>query len=161
MGHVTLLAIGFAEVPLVFEVVQRLVEIGAGKLALQFSAGGFVLLSVGVLDFGRIGEHGLRRFEADACHRFAEEGAVFSHVDGFGLRADHFHIVAVENAHALERKRGVERGLAAHGRQKRVRALLGYDLGDDFRRDRLDVSGVGKARICHDGAGLELTRMTR
>ncbi|MNJ75171.1 hypothetical protein D3C77_722180 [compost metagenome] len=60
-----------------------------------------MLLAVGVLDFSGVGQHGLRRFEADASHGLAEEGAVFGHVDGFGLGADHFHIVAVENAHAL------------------------------------------------------------
>ncbi len=150
VGHVTLLAVGFAEVPLVFEVVQRLVEFGAGELALQLRPRSFMLLAVGILDFRGVGEHRARGFKADAGHGFAEEGPVFGHVDGFGLRADHFDIVAVENAHALERKRGVERGLAAHGRQQRVGTLLGDDLGDNLRGDRLDVGGVRETRIGHD-----------
>ena len=50
----------------------------------------------------------------------------------------------------LQRQRGVERGLAAHGRQQRVRSLLLDDLGDDLRRDRLDVGRVGQIRIGHD-----------
>ena len=68
-----------------------------------------------------------------------------------GVGADHLDIVAVEHAHAAQRQRGVERGLAAHGRQQRVRPLLGDDLGHHFRRDRLDIGGVGQLRIGHDG----------
>ena len=49
-----------------------------------------------------------------------------------------------------KRQRAVERGLPAHGRQQRVRALLLDDLGDDLRRDRLDIGGVGEIRIGHD-----------
>ena len=50
----------------------------------------------------------------------------------------------------LKIERAVERGLPAHGRQQRVRALLLDDLGDKFRRDRLDVGGIGQVRIGHD-----------
>jgi hypothetical protein len=38
----------------------------------------------------------------------------------------------------------------AHGGQQRVGALLLDDLGDDLRRDRLDVGRVGQIRIGHD-----------
>jgi hypothetical protein len=107
-------------------------------------------LAVGVLDVGGVGQHRLRGFQADALHGFAEQGAVFGHVDGGRLGADHFDIVAVENAHALQGERGVERRLAAHGRQQCVRPFLGDDLGDDFRGDRFDVGGVGQARVGHD-----------
>jgi hypothetical protein len=37
-----------------------------------------------------------------------------------------------------------------HGRQQRVRPLLGDDLLDHLRRDRLDVGGVGDVGIGHD-----------
>ena len=49
------------------------------------------------------------------------------------------------------RERAVERGLAAHGGQQRVGALLFDDLGDDFGGDRLHIGGVGQVRIGHDG----------
>ena len=56
----------------------------------------------------------------------------------------------VEHAHVVEGQRGVEAGLAAHGRQQRVGALLLDDLRDDLRGDRLDVGGVGHLRVGHD-----------
>ena len=83
-------------------------------------------------------------------HRLAEQRAVLGHVDRVRLGADHLDVVALENAHALQRQRGVERGLAAHGRQQRVGPLLLDDLGDDFGRDRLDIGGVGQIRVGHD-----------
>ena len=55
-----------------------------------------------------------------------------------------------QDAHLAQAQRAVERGLPAHGRQQRVGALPLDDLGDDFRRDRLDVSCVGEIGIGHD-----------
>ena len=49
-----------------------------------------------------------------------------------------------------KRHRGVERGLAAEGRQQRVGLLAHDDLLDDLRRNRLDVGAVGELRIGHD-----------
>ena len=54
------------------------------------------------------------------------------------------------------RQRAVQRGLAAHGRQQRKAAgndvaFLLDDLGDDLRRDRLDIGRIGQFRIGHDG----------
>ena len=49
-----------------------------------------------------------------------------------------------------ELHRGVQRGLAAHGRQQRVRLLARDDLLDDLRRDRLDIGGIRQIRIGHD-----------
>ncbi len=46
MAHVALLAVAFAEVPLVFQFVQRLVEFGAGKAFAQLGALGLVRLAV-------------------------------------------------------------------------------------------------------------------
>ena len=51
---------------------------------------------------------------------------------------------------SCERDRGVQRGLAAEGGQQRVGALLGDDLLDELRGDRLDVGGVGELRVGHD-----------
>lgn len=144
MAHVTLLAVALAEVPLVFQFVQRRVEVGSGKAFTQLDALGLVCLAVEVLDVGGVRQHRARRFQPDAGHRLAKQRAILCHVDGGGFGADHLDIVAVEHAHALQRKRGVQRRLAAHGRQQRIRTLLGDDFGDDFGGDRLDIGGVGK-----------------
>ncbi len=96
-----------------------------------------------------------RRRKADAGHRLAEKLAILGHVDGRGAGADHFHLEFFEHSHFFQGERAVERGLAAHGRQQREAAgnsvaLLADDLGDDFRRDRLEVSAIGHVRIGHD-----------
>ena len=54
------------------------------------------------------------------------------------------------------RQRAVQRGLSAHGGQQRKAAgndvaFLLDDLGDDLRRDRLDIGGIRQFRIGHDG----------
>ena len=108
-----------------------------------------------VLDGGQrlvegVGDGGLRVLEADARHRLAEELAVLGLLDRFALGADQLDAVFREHAHVVEGQRGVEAGLAAHGRQEGVGALLLDDLGDDLRGDRLDVGGVGHLRVGHD-----------
>ena len=92
-----------------------------------------------------------RRLQADARHRLAEQLAVLGLVDGVGGGADHLDVEFLQHAHLAQRQRAVERGLPAHGRQQRVGPLLLDDLGDDLRRDRLDIGGVGQIRIGHDG----------
>ena len=57
---------------------------------------------------------------------------------------------SLQHAVLVQRDRGVQRGLPAQGRQQRVRALLGDDLLDELRGDRLDVGGVGELRVGHD-----------
>ncbi len=151
MVHVALLAVTLAEVPFVFEVVQRRVERVAGELLLEFPALCLMFLAVGIFDVGGVGKHRTRRFEPDLGHRLAEQRTILRLVDGFGLGADHLDIVTLQNAHAAQAERGVERGLAAHGGEKRVGPFLGDDLGNHFRRDRLDIGGVGKLRVGHDG----------
>ncbi len=132
MADVALLAVALAEVPLGFQRVERACQrrvagiFGACSLERRAVAGLVVLL-----DRGGVGEHRFRRFQPDAVHRLAEQRAVLGLVDGGAIGADHLDIVAVEHAHALERQRGVERGLAAHGRQQRFRGV-GPLLGDDL-----------------------------
>jgi hypothetical protein len=92
--------------------------------------------------------------KADAGHGLAEELAVLGHFDGLALGPDQLDAVLVEHAHVRERERRVERRLAAHGGQERVGAFLGDDLGDDLRRDGLDVGGVRELRVGHDGRGV-------
>ena len=55
-----------------------------------------------------------------------------------------------EGAVIGQRQRGVERRLPAHSGEQGVRLFMGDDLGDDFRRYRLDIGGVGEFRIGHD-----------
>jgi hypothetical protein len=70
--------------------------------------------------------------------------------------ADHLDVELLQHAHLVERQRGVERGLAAHGRKQGEPAgddvpFLFDDPGDDLGRDRLDIGGVGEIGIGHDG----------
>ena len=111
--------------------------------------------------FHRVGDGGLGVFQPDPVHRLAEKLAVLGHFDGVALGADHLDAEFLQHAHFLERQRGVQPGLPAHGRQQRVGALFLDDLGDDFGRDRLDIGGVGQPGSVMIVAGFELTRMTR
>ena len=97
-----------------------------------------------------------RRLQPDPGHGLAKTVAVLRLVDGVGGGADHLDVEFVQRALLAQRQRAVQRGLPAHGRQQRKTAgkdvaFLFDDLGDDFRRDRLDIGGVGQFRIGHDG----------
>ena len=92
----------------------------------------------------------LGRTEADLGHRVLELLAVFRLVDRFRRRADQLDLVLLQHAVRVQIERAVQRGLAAHRRQDRVRALLGDDALDHFPRDRLDVGHVGRVRVGHD-----------
>jgi hypothetical protein len=59
--------------------------------------------------------------EADALHRLAEQLAVLRHLDRPRVGADQLHPVLREHAALVQRHRHVERGLAAHRGQQRVR----------------------------------------
>ncbi len=101
--------------------------------------------------FGEVvGHDRARRFEADPRHRLAEQRPIFRLVDGLGLGTDHLDAVLLQDTLLVQRERGIERGLAAHGRQQRVGPFGGYDLGDDLGRDRLDISGIGELGVGHD-----------
>src|ERR1700722_3225283 len=81
--------------------------------------------------------------KTDLRHRILELLAVFGLVDRFGRGADQLDAVFAEHALRMQVERAVERGLATHGRQDRVRAFLRDDALDDFPGDRLDVGDVG------------------
>ena len=102
----------------------------------------------------RMRDGGARRFDADRGHRIAELQPVLGAFDHLGAGADQFDVVACQRAGARKLHGGVERGLAAHGRQQRVGLLARDDAFDDLRRDRLDVGGVGETGIGHDGGGI-------
>ena len=118
-------------------------------------AASLYLLAILALELRRIGELRARRLQPDLGHRVAEQRAVLGLVDRVGGRADHLDVEFLQRPHAAQRERAVERGLPAHGRQQREAAgndvaLLLDDLGDDLRRDRLDVGRVGQIRVGHD-----------
>ncbi|MND41940.1 hypothetical protein D3C80_326990 [compost metagenome] len=150
MAHVALLALDFAELPFGFKLVECLVQILAGILRLHFVALGFVALAIFFFDLGRVGEHRGGCVEANFFHGFAEKRAVFCLVDGFCMGADHLDVIALKYTHTAQRKCGIECGLSAHCRQERIGAFLGDNLGDNFRRDRFDISRICQIRIGHD-----------
>ncbi len=144
---VALAAFVLAERPLPFEFRQRL----AGDL-LPF---GVVFVAVGLLQRRRIGEPRLRRLQPDLGHGLAEQLAVFRLVDRIRRGADHLDVEFLQRALPAQRQGAVQRGLAAHGRQQRKAAgndiaFLLDDLGDDLRRDRLDIGRIRQLRIGHD-----------
>ncbi len=97
---------------------------------------------------------GLRAVEADLRHRLLEQLAVLGHADRVARGADQLDAVLLQHAVVGKIQRAVQRGLAAHRRQQRVRALLGDDLLDRGAVDRLDVDRVGHARVGHDRRGV-------
>ena len=101
-----------------------------------------------------VGDARTRRAEADPGHRLLEPRAVLGLVDGLGRGADQFDAVLGEHAALVQLEGAVEGGLAAHGRQQGVGALLGDDSRHHLGGDRLDVGDVGGLRIRHDGGGI-------
>ena len=93
---------------------------------------------------------GARDVEPDPQHRFLEKLAVFAFRDGLRVRADQFHVVPHQGAVAIQFHGNIERGLASHRRQDRVRFFPRENRFHDFGRDRLDVSPVGEFRVGHD-----------
>ena len=62
------------------------------------------------------------------------------------LGADHLHAEALKSAPLVEVHGQVERGLAAEGRQDRVRSFPLNDRLQDFDGERLNIGAVGKVR---------------
>ena len=148
--RVALLAVGLAELPLGFKRIEGRVEFLAAVTRLDFIALGFVRLPVLFLHVGGVRQHGPRGLKADCRHGFAEQRPVLCLVDRLRLGADHLDIIALEHAHPTQRERGIESRLAAHRRQQGVGPLLGDDLGNHFRCNRLHIGGVRQTRIGHD-----------
>ncbi len=94
---------------------------------------------------------GTRGVEADFLHCDVKTTAVFRFVDGVGGRANHGDAELFQHSLAFQLQRAVQRRLAAHGRQHRIRALFFDNLAHHFPVNRLDVSSIGHFRVCHDG----------
>ena len=80
---------------------------------------------------------------------------ILAALNGLEVGSDQLHPVALQRPVLVQRHRGVERGLPAEGGQHRVDRvtplrLLGEDLLDELRRDRLDVGEVRILRVGHD-----------
>src|SRR5207253_6837268 len=80
--------------------------------------------------FHAVGDAGTRTGQADGFHRLVETRTVFSLVDGVSVGADHLYAEFLQNAFTLQVQGAVQSGLAAHGRQQRVRALFFDDPGN-------------------------------
>ena len=156
MLAVALAPVGLACVPL-------LLECGEGGRASGLVGGGLdpgdlgeVLFAIHLLGGGCVGDGRFRRFQADLGHRVAKQLPILGLVDGLGRCADHLDVEFFEYAQLLEREGAVQGRLAAHGRQQGEAAgkdvtLLLDDLGNDLRRDRLDIGRIRHVRVGHDG----------
>ena len=88
--------------------------------------------------------------QPDRAHGVAEELAVLGAADRVETGADQLDAERVEDAVLGQLAGEVERRLAAHRRQQRVRSLTPEHVGDAFEVERLDVRAVGEARVGHD-----------
>jgi hypothetical protein len=102
------------------------------------------------------GDRGARVFQPDPRHRLAEQRPILGLFDRLAVGADHLHPVFGEHPRGIERQRGVEACLPAHGGQQRVGTFGRNDAGHHARGDRFDIGGIRQARIGHDGGGVRV-----
>ena len=93
----------------------------------------------------------VRHVETDLDHNLLENQTVLPAFDRVGLGPDQARAKPLQLAAAVQIHRGIERRLAPERREDRIRLLPFDNLGDDLRRDRLDVGPVGELGIGHDG----------
>ena len=98
-----------------------------------------------------MGDSRTRTFQADGLHGLVEAGAIFRLVDGIFGGANHFHAELFQHPIVVQVQGTVQCGLATHGGQQRVRALLLDDLGHGLPGNRLDVGRIRHGRVGHDG----------
>ena len=99
----------------------------------------------------RVGDEGTCDLRAGALDDLFELLAVLTGANRVDRRADQLDVKTLKNAHFGQRDGRVQRRLATQRGKQRVGALLLDDRGHDLRGDRLDVGGVGDARVGHDG----------
>ena len=99
-------------------------------------------------------DHAVRNVQPNSLHGVFEPQPVFGHLDGLERGADELDAMLSEDAFLGELHREVQRCLAAHGREHGIRPLARNDGLQVLRRQRLDVSAVGKFRVSHDGGGV-------
>ena len=106
----------------------------------------------GVLD--GVGDLAARHLDVERLHELLERLAVLAAFDRVDLDADDLHVVFLEDALLGQVGGQVQAGLAAQVGQQRVGALLGDDLLEARGVERLDVDGVRRVGIGHDGGGV-------
>ncbi len=89
--------------------------------------------------------------EANALHRLIKALAIFCFINRIGGGADHGDAKLLQHALTFQFQRTVQRRLAAHGWQNRIRALFFNNLANDFPVNRLNIGGIRHFRIGHDG----------
>jgi hypothetical protein len=96
--------------------------------------------------------HDLRagHLQPDGLHRGAEQLAVLGAFDRVQAGADQLDAELREDAALGELHCEVERGLPAHRRQQRVRALALEHARDAREVERLEVRAVGEPGVGHD-----------
>ena len=92
----------------------------------------------------------LGHFEPRRADGFAEELAVLGPLDHVQARADQLDAERGQDAGLGQLHRQIERRLAAHRRQERVRPLALEHGGDAFEVERLEVRAVGETGVGHD-----------
>ena len=101
---------------------------------------------------------GAGSFQTDFLHRFIKALAVFRFINGIGSRTDHRYAKLGQHPLAFQFQRTVQRRLAAHGRQYRVRALFFNDFTHHFPVNRLDISSIGHFRVGHNGCRVRVNQ---
>ena len=96
------------------------------------------------------GEARAQDVDADFLHRLLEEEAVLAELHRADRRPERLDSVSREDAGLVESHGEVERGLAADGRQQRVRPLPRDDRRDGVPVQRLDVRRVRELGVRHD-----------
>ena len=102
----------------------------------------------------RVADERAGRLGAAALDDALELLAVLAELDRLDVGADERAVVLLEDAAVVQVHRAVERRLAAEGGEHGIRPLLGDDLLDDLRGDRLDVGRVGELGVGHDRRGV-------
>ena len=87
---------------------------------------------------------------ADPIEQVAERLAVLGHPDRLERRPEEPDRMALEHAGLGQRRRQVERGLAAEPGQQPLGLLLGDDRLDRLDGQRLEIDDVGDRRVGHD-----------
>src|SRR6187431_1949285 len=103
-----------------------------------------------------MGHRGARTLEPDLLHRVLEQFAVLGHVDGFTRGRDEFDAVFGEYTLTHQVEGRVQRRLATHRGQQRVRFFLLDDARQRAPVDGLDVDRVGYLRVGHDGGRVRI-----
>ena len=100
--------------------------------------------------FHGVGDKRAGALEADLVHRLAEQEPVLGLFDGVLVGTDQLDAEFLQHALFSQRQGAVERRLAAHGGEHRVRLFSAQDLLHHVRRDRLDIGRVRQLRVGHD-----------